>query len=91
MTIAVKAPTEGLVKCSICGALTEWDESYKGPPMCVTCWDDRSDVDNEVAAYQRAYREAHKDEVAARQRAYYEAHKDEVAAYQRAKLKEVNQ
>ena len=34
-------------------------------------------------AYQREYREAHKDEIAAYQREYYEAHKDEIAAYQR--------
>jgi hypothetical protein len=33
-----------------------------------------------VAAYQRRYREEHKDEVAASHRRYYEEHKDEVAS-----------
>jgi len=54
---------ETLVKCSNCGAPTEWDESM-GPPLCVACWDGKSGVDNEVAAKGRAYYEAHKDEVA---------------------------
>jgi hypothetical protein len=73
-----------LVKCSICGAWTEWDDSLKVPPLCVACWDNRAGADNEVAACKRAYYEAHKDEVAAYQRAYREAHKDEVAACKRA-------
>ena len=50
---------ETLVKCSICGAPTEWDES-PGPPLCIACWDSRSGTDNEVAAKGRAYYEAHK-------------------------------
>jgi hypothetical protein len=75
---------ETLVKCSICGAPTEWDDTLGDKPLCVTCWDARAEKNNEVAAHQRAYRETHKDEVAAYQRAYRETHKDEVAAYQRA-------
>ena len=75
MTITVKAPAERLVKCSVCGALTEWDESILEPPECVACWDGHSMVENRVAAYQRAY---------------YEKNRDRVAASQRAQLKEVN-
>ena len=43
----------------------------------------RSKIKDEIAAKQRAYREANKDEIAAKQRAYYEANKDELAAKQR--------
>lgn len=75
---------ETLVKCSICGADTEWDEACGSDPVCVDCWDARADKDNELAAYKRAYYQAHKEELAAKQRAYYQAHKEKVRAKQRA-------
>jgi hypothetical protein len=83
MTSAIHELRKGLVECSICGALTEWDESL-GPPLCVECWDIRAGVDNKLAACKRAYYEANKDKVAAYQRAYREANKDKVAACKRA-------
>ena len=42
------------------------------------------DARRKRAAYQKAWREAHRDERAAYQKAYYEAHRDEYAAYQKA-------
>jgi len=66
--MTISAPTERLINCSRCGALTEWDDSLEVPPLCVACWDGRAGIDKEVAASKRAYYEAHKDEVAAYQR-----------------------
>ena len=39
--------------------------------------------ESEVAAQQRAYREANREKVAAQQRAYYESHKEQIMDAQR--------
>lgn len=48
------------VKCSQCGAETEWEESLGDEPLCVNCWDARSGIDNEAAARRRRYYQEHK-------------------------------
>ena len=73
--MTISAPTERLINCSRCGAPTEWDESYGPAPRCVACWDDQAGKDNDLAARQRAYNQAHREEQAACQRAYSQAHK----------------
>jgi len=40
--------TETLVKCSICGAPTEWDGMWGKKPLCVVCWDAQAEEDYEV-------------------------------------------
>ena len=47
-------------------------------------FDGKSRKEREIAAKQRAYREANREEIAAKQRAYYEANREEIAAKQRA-------
>ncbi len=84
METTTSAPTTSLQKCSICGADTEWDDSYREDPICVSCWDARAGKDNKVAARMRAYYQAHREEVAARKRAHYQAHREEAAARMRA-------
>jgi len=71
-----------LYRCIVCGSETEWDDALGDSPLCVACWDARADIDidDELAAKRKAYREEHKDELAAKKKAYREEHKDELAA-----------
>ncbi|MBA7627271.1 hypothetical protein ES703_34733 [subsurface metagenome] len=75
--------TELRVRCSKCGAATDWDTELGEQPLCVDCWDDRAGVGNQVAAYQRRYYQEHQDQAAAYQRRYRQEHQDQVAARQR--------
>ena len=68
------------IKCVKCGRDTEWDDDMGNDPLCMICWDQNSEVDNELAAKKRKYRIEHKDELAANQRKYRIEHKDELAA-----------
>ena len=77
--MAIRLVREQLTRCSICGVEIVWDEGFDSPPLCVECWDDRSGVDNELAAAKRVYREANKERLAAAQRVYYEANKERLA------------
>ncbi len=84
--------------CSRCGAETWWYQELGPDPLCESCWDDDTGgltsnakvgiepllAPPELAANQRAYRQAHKAAAAANQRAYRQAHKAEYAAHQRA-------
>jgi DNA-directed RNA polymerase subunit RPC12/RpoP len=66
--------------CSTCGQETDWEEELGDRPLCVECWDSRSDRDNKVAARNRRYYEQNREKVAARQRRWREQNREKVAA-----------
>src|SRR3990167_3410781 len=69
--------------CSQCGHPTEWDELLGVSPLCPDCWDRAANKYNPSAAWQRKYRQEHKEEYTAWQRKYYQERKEEHAARQR--------
>lgn len=51
----------------------------------------KSRKEKEIAAYQKAYREANREEIAAYKKAYREANREKIASYQRGKSKKHKQ
>ena len=68
------------VKCSKCGAETDWDIELGPNPFCLYCWDEQVEkaFRERVAASQRDYREKNRERVAAYQRDYYEKNRERV-------------
>ena len=63
-----------MAECKRCGRDTEWD----GDPakaLCLSCWD-RETPSEQQAAYQRAYREAHREQLAYREEVAARKHED---------------